>query len=407
VLCLLAASASAAPRPLAKLRVEGDSKVTEGTALRLAHIELGDPIDEPLLPVLEAALVSSNLFKSVALRLDGDVLVATLDDKLSWVVAPTLYILPSSYSFGAGFVENNLFGEEKKLLLYGQYGNQTSLFFGTYFDPAVRGTQLQLRLDVYLVHRSIIEYDDYEILRDTKWNFIDAGVLVGWRWLWWLVGDLRFKPAYTFYSDIESRPEKDGWDVTLQSRLTLDRRKNRRGVTWGPYAQVISDVSIPGLDDYGYQVLAARAYYSFKFFEEHQLELRVSGGIGRHLPLHEELTIGGVADIRGYVTDQFRGDRRGMARAEYSVPVAKYRMFAFRALGFYERAYVGFHWRDPESRRYLPTQHDGASWTRSDVGAGFRIYVNSVVLPLLGLDVAYGLEGKRREVVFEVGITDF
>ena len=34
---------------------------------------------------------------------------------------------------------------EKKLLLYGQVGNQTSLFFGTYFDPAVRGSKLQLR----------------------------------------------------------------------------------------------------------------------------------------------------------------------------------------------------------------------------------------------------------------------
>jgi hypothetical protein len=29
------------------------------------------------------------------------------------------------------------------------------------------------------------------------------------------------------------------------------------------------------------------------------------------------------------------------------------------------------------------------------------------VLPLLGLDVGYGIEGRRPEVYFEVGLTDF
>ncbi|HEY5920832.1 MAG TPA: hypothetical protein VIV11_04140, partial [Kofleriaceae bacterium] len=75
--------------------------------------------------------------------------------------------------------------------------------------------------------------------------------------------------------------------------------------------------------------------------------------------------------------------------------------------GFYDAGYVGFHWRDDETRDYLPTQHDGAHWFRSNVGGGLRIYVGNIVLPLLGLDVSYGLEGKRREVYFELGLTDF
>jgi outer membrane protein assembly factor BamA len=416
------------PRPLVGVRVDGDSKVTETTLKRLARVSVGDPITGAMLARIEQALLTSNLFKSAKVRLEpvegGVVLVAVLDDKLSWIIAPTLYLLPSSWSFGVGFAENNLFGGEKKLLLYGQVGNQTSLFFGTYFDPAVRGSQLQLRFDVYLLHRSIQEFrnpqgdaTDYTIDRDTKWNFLDVGVLAGWRWYWWLIGDVRFKPAYAFFTQLKTdealdpmyrvKPDRDGWDVSTQARITIDRRRNRHGVTWGPYLQLISDVSVPGLDDYGYQVFAGRAYYSFKFFDEHQLEFRVSGGIGRHLPIHEELVLGGVSDIRGYIADQFRGDRRAMARAEYSVPLFKYKMFAFRALGFFDTGYIGFHWRDPDSRQYLPTQYDGASWTRSDVGAGFRIYVKSVVLPLLGLDIARGLEGERTEVVFEVGITDF
>ncbi len=416
---------SSEPRRLVALRVEGDTKVTVTTALRLARLSIGQPMPQSTIAGIEQALLTSNLFKSVKIRTeeldDGLVVIVTLDDKLSWIIAPTLYLLPSSWSFGVGFAENNLFGNEKKLLLYGQVGNQTSLFFGTYFDPAVKGSKLQLRFDVYALHRSILEYKNpqndatnYTIDRNTKWNFLDVGVLAGWRWYWWLIGDLRFKPAYAFFTQLQAtdpmnrvKPDRDGWDVTMQARMTFDRRRNRHGVTWGPYLQLITDLSVPGLDDYGYQVLAARAYYSWKFFEEHQLELRVSGGVGRHLPAHEEFLLGGVGDLRGYIGDQFRGDRRGMFRSEYSVPLFKWRSFAFRALGFFDAGYVGYHWRDPDSRNYLPTQYDGAGWTRTDVGAGLRIYVGTVVLPLLGLDIARGLEGKRTEVVFEVGITDF
>jgi outer membrane protein assembly factor BamA len=415
----------AEPRALVGIRVEGDTKVTETTALRLAHVALGSPVTPDIAPLLEATLLSSQLFKSVKVRLDevdgGYVLVATFDDKLSWIIAPTLFILPSSYSFGAGFAENNLFGDEKKLLLYGQYGNRQSQFFGTYLDPAVRGSRLILRFDAYALHRAIPEYrnapddtEDLTIDRSTNWDFFDVGLLAGWRWRWWMTTDVRFKPAYARFTDVEAddpalrvTPEQNGWDMTMQARFTIDARHNRYGVTWGPYLQIFTDLAIPGLDDYGYQVLTARAYYSWHFLDEHQLEVRASGGIGRHLPLHEELTLGGVGDLRGYITDQFHGDRRVAGRIEYSFPIAKWHTFAFRALGFFDAGTIGYGWRDPETRVYLPTQSNGSSWTRTDAGVGFRIYVGSIVLPLLGLDFAYGFEGRRPAVVFEVGITDF
>jgi outer membrane protein insertion porin family len=421
-------------KALVGVRVQGDSKTTSGTAMRLARVSLGDPISVDMLPALQAALLSSELFKSVSVALEdapgGVILVATLDDKHSWIVAPTLYLLPDNWSIGAGYAENNLFGQDKKLLLYGQYGNQSSLFFGTYLDPAFRGTKLQLRFDLYFVHRRIHEYTndpalptDYTIARTTTWTFVDLGVLFGWRFYWWLVGDVRLKPGYSQFNDYgATRPEKDGWDNSIQTRLTFDHRQHRYGVTWGPYLQLITDISVPGLDDYSYQLAAMRAYYSWRFFpedphakgifvdriaREHQLEFRTSLGLGRHLPLHEELTLGGVVDLRGYPVDMFRGDRRAAGRAEYSLQLAKWWMFSFRAIGFFDAGYVGYHWRDPSHRNYLPTQADGAHWLRSDVGAGLRIYVGNIVLPLLGLDYAYGLEGKRKELYFEIGLTDF
>ena len=420
VLLWLSALAYGEPRPLVGVRVEGKTKVTETTATRLARLELGQPVDDSMLPQIEAALISSELFKTATAKLEeapgGYTLVVTVVDKLSWIVAPTVYALPHSWSVGAGYAENNLFGDEKKLLLYGQVGNVNSLFFGTYFDPAVRGSQLQLRFDVYLVHRVVDEYDNdpanptsYTIDRTSTWTFLDAGLLVGWRFYWWLIADARFKPAYAMYTDYGTGlpPDKDGWDVSVQNRLTLDRRQHRYGVTWGPFAQLMFETSVPGLDSYGYQLLWLRSYYSWRFFAEHELEIRVQGNVGRHLPFHDEITLGAAQDLRGYPVDMIRGDRRATARVEYSVPIFKWKMFAFRGIGFWDGGYVGFFWRDPSHRDYLPTQTDGSHWIRNDVGGGLRVYVGNVVLPLLGLDVAYGIEGRRAEVYFEVGLTDF
>jgi outer membrane protein insertion porin family len=126
----------------------------------------------------------------------------------------------------------------------------------------------------------------------------------------------------------------------------------------------------------------------------------------RHLPAHEELTLGGVADLRGYGVDQFRGDLRAVFRTEYSVPLFKWRFLAFRAIAFYDAGYIGFHNRRPSDRDYLPN-HLTADYRRTNVGSGLRIYLNNIVLPLLGFDLAYGIEGHSPEIYFEVGLTDF
>jgi hypothetical protein len=96
-----------------------------------------------------------------------------------------------------------------------------------------------------------------------------------------------------------------------------------------------------------------------------------------------------------------------MFRTEYSVPIWKYRLFAFRAIGFYDVGYVRRGAEDLPGRVYLSSQPPGTSWLRSDVGAGFRVYLSSIVLPLVGFDIAYGLEARSPEIYFELGLTDF
>lgn len=413
-------------RPIVRFEMRGDTKVRERTASFLARTEIGDLVCIEDIPELEQAFVSSELFEEVAVSLenerDGYVVVATVRDKHSWVIAPTVFVLGGQRSFGLGFAENNLAGLNQKLLLYGQYGDRDSLFFGTYLDPSVRGTPLTYRFDLYAYRRINSEFlnpvddpSDRTIARRSTATFLNAGALLGWRFNWWLQTDLRLRGAYVMFEDAEAPdgtplplPEKDGWDVTAQYRLTVDARQYRFGVRWGPFVQLYLETSIPGLDDYDYSVALLRAYHAWRLLEEHQLELRVIGNVGRQLPFHEEISLGGASDLRGYSVAQFRGDVRTLFRAEYSVPITKWKFFAFRALGFWDSGYAGLHFPTTRPERdYLPSHADGIGWWRNNVGAGLRVYIKAVVLPLLGFDVAYGLERGAPDFYFQLGITDF
>jgi outer membrane protein insertion porin family len=420
--------AAAPPRPLLGFAVRGKSSVQPRTIGYLAHVAIGDLIGSDDLPRLEQALLSSELFTKVSVAIEpapgdpspGVVIAVTAEDKHSWIAAPTAFALPGNLAFGVGYVENDFRGLDQKFLLYGQIGTRTSLFFGTFLDPAYHGSKLTWRTDLYLFRRNIDEYanppDDprsFAIERSTKATYLGGGALIGWNFLWWLAADLRLRGAYVYFRDprdaadqpIAKAPENDGWDFTLQAHLTVDHRHHRYGVTWGTYAQLDLEPSLPGIG-YQYQLMQLRAYQSWRLFHEHELELRGRFDAGRHLPLHEDFSLGGVSDLRGYDVDQFRGDLRLVARAEYSIPLFKWRFLAFRALGFYDAGYIGFYNRRPGDRDYLLNQL-GADYTRSDVGAGIRIYLNNIVLPLLGFDVGYGIEGHSPEIYFEVGLTDF
>ena len=414
------------PRKVVGFEVRGKSKLRVRALIYLAHVDEGDYLRDRDRPRIVRTLISSELFETVEVTYedapDGITLVATLVDKHSWIIAPTLYVLSGKRSFGAGYAENDFLGLNQKILLYGQIGDRESLLFGTYLDQSVRGTDLTLRFDVYLYRRILDEYanpqDDatsQDILRTTTSYYLGGGLLVGWNLDWWAIADLRVRGAYVYFREPHApdgtplpAPSIDGYDVSTQLRLTLDARHHYFGVTWGPYLQVLFDQTIPGLDDYDYGSALVRAYYSWRWWKTHQFELRTHLQVGRHMPIHEELVLGGPSDLRGYALDQFRGDARAMFRAEYSLPIAKWKFLAFRALGFWDVGYMGYQFRQPDGRRgYLPGQDDNASWLRNDVGLGLRIYVKRIVLPLLGLDFAYGIEGKAPEVYFQVGLTDF
>ncbi len=425
--CTLAASpawAGDTPRPIVAFRVEGDTKLTEETLWLLMRVERGTPVTAAQISELEKNVFSSELFKSVKIRFedaaDGVIVIATLVDKHSWIVMPTAYLLSSNWAVGAGFAENNLFGENKKLLLYAQLGELNNYFVGAYVIPSFRGSRLSLQFDTFLQSRQENEFaipsDDpasTELARQSNHLFLNAGVAAGWIHRWWLRSQFRVRAAYVRYDDSIDpntgaalpNPSPDGWDVTWQASLKADARTFDRGISAGPYAELASEVWIPGLSSYTYAGLRARAFYAHRLFARHELQVRLYGNLGWRLPFHDEWTLGAASDLRGYANEQFRGDVRALARAEYSVEVGRYRWFTFRALGFVDSGWIGFRFEDTTQRHFLPGQSN-ASFFRNDVGGGFRVYVNNIVLPLVGIDVGYGLESRTPNVYLQLGLTD-
>lgn len=420
-------AADLTPRPVVGFRVRGPSKVTERTMGYLARVEVGQLVSGADLPRILRDLTNTELFTTVDVTLeqapDGVVVVATVHDKHSWIVAPTLYILGASKAVGVGFGENDFGGRNQKFLAYAQLGQVASQLFAVFLDPAYHGTKLTYRIDAFAFRRNDNEYvnprDDprsKEIAAIHSTSYGGGGLLVGWRFRPWLVGDLRARAGMVWYrgstlADGKTRaptPQQDGFDASIQTHWTADRRNHLNGVTWGPYAQLTLDHSVPKVSGYQYGVANLRIQQAWKLFGEHQLELRGYFTVGRHLPFHEEFTLGSATDLRGYDYNQFRGDTRVTGRAEYSVPVARYKWVRLRAIGFFDSGSIGFaHPRTDGSRTYLPNEAKGNHYFRNDFGAGIRIYVGAIVLPLVGVDLAYGIEGHSPELYLQVGLTDF
>lgn len=424
-----------------------NAKTTDDTVRYIANIDEGDEWNQSVREAAIVELVSSGLFKDIDIfsepHAKGGVKVTIVaKDKHSWVVAPTFYNQPTNKGGGIGFGENNLFGQNKKLLLYGQVATRDSFFIGAYIDPSIGGTPFHWAFDTYLKNQRAKEYavpskflDSPDAVRFSKLRYLNAGARLGVTLFRSLSFDARLRGAYVYYGKTELEegvdpgdvmdggmpgdalvdPGTEGWDVSTELILNFDRRANWYGISTGDRYQVIYEKALPGLaSDFDYWNARATWIRARKYFDRHNLILRTTFSIGEDLPFQQEFTAGGTA-LRGYENAQFRGDFKVGFNAEYSVhlfsmPFPLLERLAVRGLVFGDSRYITF--RDIEAtdtfRNYLPgaDEQSGAAPFKNAVGVGTRFFARSIVLPLLGLDVGYGLESGAVEVYFAIGLTD-
>src|SRR5690606_38822453 len=200
-----------------------------------------------------------------------------------------------------------------------------------------------------------------------------------------------------------------------ESILTFDRRANWYGITSGSKIKLAYEKALPSLgSDFDYWYTTFSFERARRYFSRHNFIIRGMAGYGDDLPFQHEYSGGGTS-LRGYKNKQFRGDFKVAGNLEYSVPLFTIAGFSMRGLAFFDSTYVTFldSDRGDHGRNYLPN-HSAAldnvsnfAPFKNSVGAGLRLYVRQIVLPLLGLDFGYGLEGGGIEMYFAIGLTDF
>ncbi len=427
----------AAAERIVEIRVDGNTKTTDATVKLIAGVATGDELRPDVAERVRQDLVTSGLFQEVQVYWEpapgGTRLVIVARDKHSWVIAPAAYNQPTNKGVGAGFGENNLFGENKKLLVYGQVATGDTFFIGAYVDPSIGGTRLRGQVDLFLKYGRIIEYasptrwrDDPRPLRISRLTYLNGGGRLGTTLWKGVTVDARLRGARVGYSRLElaegaaladvdpdattlAAPGVGGWDVSGELSLGVDTRANWYGISSGYRFTASFEHALPGLgSDFQYWYGGVQLARAMRFLARHNLVVRGSVGVGHDLPFQQEFTAGGTSQ-RGWKNNQFRGDLRVTANAEYSVPMFTVRGLAVRGLTFWDASYVTF--RDPDDGRgvrdYLPgAGAGGLAPLRNSVGVGTRFYLRQIVLPLLGLDFGYGVERGDYEIYLAIGLTD-
>lgn len=443
-LVLVLAAGLVAAEPIKQIVVEDNAKTTADTVELIAKISVGDEWAPDMADRIKADLVSSGLFKDVEVfwsKVDGGVRVHILvKDKHSWVIAPAFYNQPTNVGGGIGFGENNLFGLNQKLLVYGQIATGDSFFIGAWVIPAIGGTRFSAQFDTYLKTSRNIEYraptkwiDNPTPVRESRIHYLNAGLKLGVELVRGVRFESRLRGASVSYPEADlkylgadpanqaadlgvadgggiPKPGAEGMDVSNELLLSIDRRANWYGIASGYRLALSYEQALPSLgSDFHYRLFGISFYKAWKILDRHNFIVRAGGNYGQQLPFQQELSIGGTS-MRGWLNYQFRGDVKALTNVEYSVPIFTIKGFSVRGLAFLDSGYTAFLTTSNPERHYLPgsrrDEQAALAPFKNSVGVGTRLYLRQIVLPLLGLDFGYGLEARDFQIYLAIGLTD-
>ncbi|CAN5890234.1 hypothetical protein BH11MYX2_BH11MYX2_03660 [soil metagenome] len=452
MVALVAAPRVASAEEIKEILVQENTKTTTDTVTLIADIDVGDDWSVDMIAGIKTRLLSSGLFKDAEVFSsavpNGVRITIVVHDKHSWVIAPAFYNQPTNKGAGVGYGENNLFGQNQKLLLYGQIASGDTFFIGAWVIPSIGGTPFYAQFDTYLKQSRVIEYqapngylDSPDPIRESRLNYLNGGIRLGVEPIRGYKIDGRLRGAKVSYSDHSlfdsnakapqylgkdpanqgtdlgtadgaaiPQPGKEGNDVSAEGSFTIDRRANYLGVTTGTKFSLAYEHSLAAMgSDFTYSLLSVGYARGWQVLEHHNLNIKGNFQYGRHLPFQQELALGGTS-MRGYVNNQYRGDTRALVNLEYSLPLFSAFGLSVRGLGFWDSGFITFLNQDSSQRNYLPgsrrEDQDKFAGFKNSVGVGTRLYLKQIVLPLLGVDVGYGLEAGDIQIYLAIGLTD-
>ena len=442
---------------IVELKIVDNTRTESNTIEYVSGLRIGQVITDALVEEARTRLYSTGLFKDIAITWEapspahagrGVRVLVRAKDKFPWVIAPIFSYQARNYGGGAAFAHNNLLGRGIKLLLYGDYTTAEKMLLVVWLDPSIRNTPFYYRIDGILRRDTIVEYargrlGNPRVERETNVDTVGFGAQLGVNIRRRFHIDVRLKlyydwvrtpecynttnPDFSGTPDVVAEqggycraPSSSGWDNTITTSMGWDGRSKVNGVQKGLQVTLSWQYGAPWLgDNWSYHLFNLSAVYAFRFFKEHNLILRAGGDLQFDPPFKLEVEAGSLDyTLRGSVYRQFRGDTSAHATVEYIAPLFTVLGLSVRAIGFFDTNltwFRGLPQQDrPDSRlvgygngfrNYLPDTPSGVvreSWNNG-IGAGIRMYLRGVVLPLIGFDVAYGIEANTVRYYLAIG----
>jgi outer membrane protein insertion porin family len=450
--------------PITDVRVRGAARTDEETVRSIAGVSIGQTLESDTLDVVRERLHTAGLFSDVNVYWepyqDGVRVNIVIAEKFPWAPLPTFSYSPGNISGGVFVGHGNLFGAGKRGIIGGRLSNVDSGALAVYEDPAVIGSWVFFNLKGKFQLQIIPEYSNcyadcnaahegMELLpmRNTKLRSYGGEINLGVAWL----RKVRTSIGWTFdFNDVlwSSRdkgninsvaiPEvqlPDGRMVTtpaaasarrgaINGTVTFDFRARQHAVMYGNSLGFSLDVGNTtwGSDSKLDYWKASTSYeHGIRFFRRHNLILRVGGNAGDNLPLWSENSAGGT-NLRGYLYRQFQGDTHLRSTVEYHFPLFSLWGLDVRGLIFNDTAAIWYR-KLPEptidgtayeprndGRQFLPPEYLRKGFifdqdTHSSTGAGIRFYLKSVAVPLVGLDVGWGIGTKEPpRIILVMGV---
>ncbi|MDB4980675.1 MAG: outer membrane protein family [Myxococcales bacterium] len=421
------------------VRILDNQRTDEATVRSIAGVSARDTLDVDTLDKVRERLNTSGLFSDVNVWWEpageGVRINISVKDKFPWAPVPTASFSANNKSFGLLFVHGNLFGRGKQLVLGGRISSIDSGAVIGYRDPALFGSWAYWGLTAWIQNQVIPEYDDASdvgnptLLREDHLFGYGIEPALGIAWL------RRVKTQFAWrFEQINDNGSTDPIGMTMpphatnggfvgtgRASLTFDFRAREFAVMHGAALYLGLDSSSPTFgSDFNYWRAGASWEHGIRFFRQHNLVYYVGANTGHNLPFWAENTAGGP-NLRGYLTQQFRGDTGAFGKLEYHFPLFSISSLDFRALVFYDAAAIWYR-EDPTggmaaTAGYFPGRmtNDGRVFPASahqgfgtdslhhDIGGGLRFFLRSVAVPLVGFDAGYNLEAHNWRFILIIG----
>jgi outer membrane protein assembly factor BamA len=433
------------------VRVLGAVRTDESTVRSIAGIQIGDTLENETLALVRERLNTTGLFADVNVWWEnfgeGVRVNIAVKDKFPWAPVPTGSWSANNRSVGLLFVHGNLFGWGKQMALGGRWAQLDSGALLAYRDPALFQTWMFWELKAIYQRQIIPEYvtgtGSMVLAPDSPWRqttFDAFGIEPAFGVAWfrrvktqvsWRLDKVNYKSDELFdyanggvslgkSADLGIAPTTKGGVMGIgRAAVAFDWRAREHAVMMGEALGGNLDIGGPEFGgDFKFWKASAFWEQGIRIFKRHNFIYSGGATAGHNLPLWWDPTSGGPS-LRGYLTQQFRGDSQISAKAEYHFPLFSVGSLDFRALGFYDFAAIWFRELpascddtgtlcqrmdgDLRSFGYVQKGLDVKRDLHNSVGGGLRFFLRSVAVPLVGFDAGYGLESKHWRFTLIVG----